>query len=123
VLRFSGVGSWAAGANLAIWNWSGTTDWGTQINNYQNPSRLVFANNSIITSNLNNINFYSDNGNSFIGNGFQKGFTETGFSGTEIIAVPEAETYIAGLFLLAGYGIYHLRRRAIRNSLVGQPEI
>jgi autotransporter-associated beta strand protein len=119
VLRFSGVGSWAANTNLAIWNWSGTTEWGTQVNNYNNPSRLVFTNNATISSNLANISFYSGSGSGFIGNGFEV----SGFSGggSEIIAVPEAETYIAGLLLLAGYGIYHLRNRAKRKILDGQP--
>ncbi len=116
ILRFSGIGSWAASATLSVWNWSGTTNWGTQINNYQTPSRLVFADNSIVDSNLNNVNFYSDNGNSFIGKGFEEPFSQSGFSGTEIIAVPETETYIAATLLLAGYGIFHLRRRAKRNT-------
>ena len=119
ILRFSGIGFWAANATLSIWNWSGTTNWGTQINNYQTPSRLVFADNSIVASNLNNINFYSDNGNSFIGKGFEEAFSQSGFSGTEIIAVPEAETYIAAAILLTGYGIFHLRRRAKRKPLEG----
>ena len=58
----------------------------------------------------------SDNGNSFIGKGFEEPFSQSGFSGTEIIAVPETETYIAATLLLAGYGIFHLRRRAKRNT-------
>ena len=105
-LRFGGIDSWASGANLAIWNWSGTTQYGTQINNYANPSNIVFTNNSNLASNLVNISFYSDSGNSFIGNGFEV----TGFSdgGSQIIAVPEPSTYIAAIFLL-GLGIYQLR--------------
>jgi len=109
VLRFSGVGSWAAGANLAIWNWSGLTQYNDPINNYQNPSRLVFTNNATLSSNLANISFYSGNGSGFIGNGFEV----SGFSGggSEIIAVPEPETYLTGVILLLGIGIY-LRRQA-----------
>jgi autotransporter-associated beta strand protein len=107
-LRFSGIGSWATGANLAIWNWSGTTQYGTQINNYATPSNLVFSNNSTLTSNLANISFYSDSGNSFVGSGFEL----SGFSGggSQIIAVPETETYFYGLALLAGIVIQYLRR-------------
>jgi autotransporter-associated beta strand protein len=108
VLRFSGVGSWAPSANLSIWNWSGTTYWGTQVNNYQTPSNLVFTTvNSTLTSNLANISFYSDNGNSFVGSGFEV----SGFAGggSEIIAVPEPETYLTGILLLLGATIYQLR--------------
>jgi autotransporter-associated beta strand protein len=106
-LRFGGIGSWSPGATLAIWNWSGTTQYGTQINNYANPSNLVFTNNSILTSNLANISFYSDSGNSFVGSGFEV----SGFSGggSQIIAVPETETYLTGFLLILGFGIYQLR--------------
>jgi autotransporter-associated beta strand protein len=120
VLRFSGVGSWAPSANLAIWNWSGTTYWGTHVNNYQTPSNLVFTTvNSTLTSNLANISFYSDNGNSFVGSGFEV----SGFSGggSEIIAVPETETYLYAVALLAGVVIQYLRRRAKRKTWEGQP--
>jgi autotransporter-associated beta strand protein len=114
VLRFSGIGSWAANTTLAIWNWSGTTDWGTQVNNYQTPSRLVFADSSMLASNLNNISFYSDNGNSFVGHGFESAFSQSGFNGTEIIAVPEPEAYLTIVILLVGMGIYHFRQRKRR---------
>jgi hypothetical protein len=118
VLRFSGVGSWAAGANLAIWNWSGTTHYGTQINNYANPSNLVFTTvNSNLTDNLANISFYSDSGNSFVGSGFEvSGFTG---GGSQIIAVPETETYFYAAALLAGLVVQYLRRRAKRKPLEG----
>ena len=107
-LRFSGVSSWAPSANLAIWNWSGTTYWGTQVNNYQNPSRLVFdTSNAALTNNLANISFYSDNGNSFVGNGLvDSSFTG---GGNLIIAVPEPETYLTGVLLILGATIYQLR--------------
>jgi len=109
VLRFSGVGSWAASANLAIWNWSGLTGYNDPINNYQTPSRLVFTNNATLSDNLANISFYSGNGTGFVGNGFERAFSDPGFSGTEIIAVPEPETYLTGIALLAAFGIYKLR--------------
>jgi autotransporter-associated beta strand protein len=114
-LRFSGIGSWATGAKLAIWNWSGTTYWGTQVNNYANPSNLVFSNNSTLTSNLANISFYSDSGNSFVGSGFEV----SGFSGggSQIIAVPETETYFYAVVLLAGLAVQYIRRRAKIKSL------
>jgi autotransporter-associated beta strand protein len=116
VLRFSGVDSWAAGANLAIWNWSGTTHYGTQINNYANPSNLVFTTvTSNLTDNLANISFYSDSGSSFVGSGFEvSGFTG---GGSQIIAVPETETYFYAVALLAGIVVQYLRRRAKRKPL------
>jgi autotransporter-associated beta strand protein len=108
-LRFGSIASWATGATLSIWNWSGTTEYGTQINNYQNPSRLVFeTSNALLTSNLDNISFYSDSGNSLVG----KGFIDSDFAGpgTLIIAVPEPETYVTGVILLLSGIIYLLRR-------------
>jgi autotransporter-associated beta strand protein len=115
-LRFSGVGSWAAGANLAIWNWSGQTQHGTNYGTYPNNSNLVFTNNSTLSSNLANISFYSDSGTTSIGSGFERGFTG---GGTEIIAVPETETYFYAVALLAGVVIQYLRRRAKRKPLEG----
>jgi len=117
-LRFGGVGSWASGANLAIWNWSGTTQYGTQINNYANPSNLVFTTvTSNLTDNLVNISFYSDSGNSFVGNGF----IDSNFAGpgTLIIAVPEPETYFYAVALLAGVVVQYIRRQAKRKPLEG----
>jgi autotransporter-associated beta strand protein len=116
-LRFGGIGSWATGATLAIWNWSGTTQYGTQVNNYATPSNLVFTNNSTLTSNLANISFYSDSGNSFVGNGFDRGFSG---GGTEIIAVPEPEAFFYAVVLLAGLGVQYIRRGAKRKLLKGQ---
>ena len=113
-LRFGGIGSWATGATLAIWNWSGTTQYGTQVNNYANPSNLVFTDNSNLHSNLALISFYSDSGSSFVGNGFDRGFSG---GGTEIIAVPEPEAFFYAVALLAGVVIQYLRRRAKRKPL------
>jgi autotransporter-associated beta strand protein len=115
-LRFSGVGSWASGTNLAIWNWSGTPRYGDPVNNYQTPSNLVFSTvTSNLTDNLANISFYSDSVNSFVGNGFEV----SGFSGggSEIIAVPEPATLVYAIVLLAGSILQHIRCRSKRRSL------
>ncbi|MCX6961791.1 MAG: hypothetical protein NTZ08_05005 [Verrucomicrobia bacterium] len=112
-LRFGSIASWAAGANLAIWNWSGQTQHGTNYGTYPNSSNLVFTNNSTLSSNLANISFYSDSGTTSIGSGFERGFTG---GGTEIIAVPETETYFYAVALLVGIVIQYLRRRAKRKS-------
>ena len=114
-LRFGGIGSWASGATLAIWNWSGTTQYGTQINNYATPSNIVFTDNSNLNSNLSFISFYSDSGSSFVGNGFEQGFSPGG--GTEIIAVPEPEAFFYAAALLAGIVVQFVRRRAKQKSL------
>ena len=114
-LRFSGIGSWASGANLAIWNWSGQTQYGTNYGTYPNNSSLVFTNNSTLSSNLANISFYSDSGTTSIGSGFELGFTGSG-GGSLIIAVPEPETYFYAVALLAGIVIQYLRRRARRKT-------
>jgi autotransporter-associated beta strand protein len=108
-LRFGSIASWAAGANLAIWNWSGRTEYGTNYGTYPNSSNLVFTNNSTLSSNLANISFYSDSGTTSIGSGFERGFSG---GGTEIIAVPETETYFYAVALLAGVVVQYLRRRA-----------
>jgi autotransporter-associated beta strand protein len=112
-LRFGSIASWAPGATLSIWNWSGTTRYGDQINNYQTPSNLVFTNNATLTNNLANISFYSDSGITSIGSGFERGFTG---GGTEIIAVPEPETYLTGVILLLGGTIYLFRRAKSREG-------
>ena len=114
ILRFSGL-SWASGASnakLAIWNWSGTPQHGPPVNDYTNPSHVVFTSNANLTSeNLAKISFYSGNGIGFVGNAFSDSFSDPGFSGTEIIAVPEPETYLTGVILLL-VGVIYLRRQA-----------
>jgi autotransporter-associated beta strand protein len=115
-LRFGSIASWAAGANLAIWNWSGRTEYGTNYGTYPNNSNLVFTNNSTLSTNLANISFYSDSGTTSIGSGFERGFTG---GGTEIIAVPETETCFYAVALLAGVVVQYLRRRAKRKPLEG----
>ena len=91
-LRFGGIGSWASGATLAIWNWSGTTQYGTQVNNYANPSHVVFTDKTNLTGNLGKISFYSGSGIGFIGNVFEDSFSQSGFAASmEIIDVPGPE--------------------------------
>jgi hypothetical protein len=124
ILRFGGVGSWAPSANLAIWNWNGTP--------LHNPGNLppsggtrhvVFASNSGLDPYLDRISFYSGSGSGFVGNAFEDTFSDPSFSGTEIIAVPETETYFYALALLAGVVVQYLRRRANRKAREGQPPI
>jgi hypothetical protein len=110
ILRFGGVGSWASSANLAIWNWNGMNQYNTPVGDGANNRRVVFTNNSGLDSYLDRISFYSGNGTGFAGNAFEDSFSQSGFAtSTEIIAVPEPETYITGVLLLLGFGIYQLR--------------
>jgi autotransporter-associated beta strand protein len=123
ILRFGGVGSWATGANLAIWNWKGINEYGTPVGDGIANRNIVFtdaASPNDLTNYLNRISFYSDSGSSFVGNAFERSFIESGFTtGTEIIAVPETETYLYAVALLAGVVIQYLRRRAKRKPLGG----
>ena len=113
ILRFSGL-SWASGASnatLAIWNWSGTPQHGPPVNDYTNPSHVVFTSDANLTSeNLAKISFYSGNGIGFVGNAFADSFSQSGFAtSTQIIPVPEPETYLTCLILFLGFGIYQFR--------------
>jgi hypothetical protein len=114
-LRFSGVGSWASNTSLAIWNWNGINQYGTPVGDGANNRHVVFTDATGLNSYLDRISFYSDNGSSFVGNAFEV----SGFSGggTEIIAVPEPETYLYALTLLAGLVVQYIRSRAKRKSL------
>ena len=116
-LRFGGVGSWASGTNLAIWNWNGINEYGTSVGDGLNNRHVVFTNNSGLDSYLDRISFYSDSGSSFVGNAFAvNGFTPGG--GTEIIAVPEPESYATALMLLLAIGaVQSIRRRAKQKLL------
>ena len=77
---------------------------------------LTLGANSTLYSNFANISFYSDSGTTSIGSGFERGFSG---GGTEIIAVPETETYFYAVALLVGIVIQYLRRRAKRKPLGG----
>jgi hypothetical protein len=60
---------------------------------------------------LANISFYT----SSFSSGLTSGFTGSGFQNSvngEIFGVPEPSTYVLGLLLLGGMGVYYLRKRA-----------
>jgi hypothetical protein len=59
---------------------------------------------------LDRISFYSSNGgDSFLGTGFELGFS-SGFA-DQIIPVPEPETYATGLLLLLGGAVWMWKRK------------
>jgi autotransporter-associated beta strand protein len=115
-LRFAGVGSWANTANLAIWNWNGINQYGTPVGDGASNRHVVFTDATGLDSYLDRISFYSGSGTGFSGNAFEQGFSG---GGTEIIAVPETETYFYAVVLLAGVVVQYLRRRAKRKLLEG----
>jgi len=121
ILRFGGVGSWDSGASLAIWNWNGTPKYNENNAPYSGGTRhIVFASNSGLDQYLDRISFYSGSGSGFVGTAFEDSFSQSGFTGTEIIAVPETETYFYAVALLVGLLVQYLRRRAKRKSWDGQ---
>jgi len=108
-LRFSGVGSWANTANLAIWNWNGINQYNTPVGDGANNRHIVFTDATGLDTYLDRISFYSGSGTGFSGSGFAQGFSG---GGTEIIAVPEPETYAtAGILLFAGALLQWMRRK------------
>jgi autotransporter-associated beta strand protein len=77
---------WAKNTNLSIWNWD-----------FSDTKHIYFGTDSkgLSENQLQQISFYSDFGNSFIGNAF---ISNTG----EITTIPEAQTIIAATLILLG---------------------
>ena len=107
-LRFGGVGSWASNTTLAIWNWNGINQYTTPVGSGADNRHVVFTSNLGLGDYLDRISFYSDNGSSFAGTAFEQGFSG---GGTEIIAVPEPETWATGILLVLSSGIWLWRKR------------
>ena len=99
-LRFSGVGAWASGTFLSIWNWNGINQYGTPVGDGANNRHVVFTDATGLGSYLDRISFYSGSGTGFAGTAFEEGFSGAG-GGTEIRVVPEPGTYITAAILLA----------------------
>ena len=104
ILTLGSVSSWTTGAILNIWNWTGTARTAGGVDRL-----MVSSTTGWTTTNLGNINFYSDSGSSLIGGGGAM------FSGLEIVAVPEPGTFLVGLALL-GF-ITGLERKRIASLL------
>ena len=110
-LTFNGIRGLDSTSQLHIWNWNGTTVYGdssitggegayTHLYNSAGASDLTAAE-------LGRISFYSGSGTGFLGTG--------GFSGIEIIPVPEPSVLVSALALVAGL-IFSLSRRLPRKS-------
>jgi len=99
---------------LSVYNWTGTTLWegGTGNNTDQ-----IYAGNSLNTTELNNISFYSSlDASSFRGTGYQ---IMTGDFSHELGPIPEPSTWVAMAALaLAGTTIDIRRRRPSASSII-----
>jgi hypothetical protein len=107
------------GNNLSIYNWTGQTLWGGT--NRDNTDQ-VYIMAAVTPEELDRISFYSSNGgDSFLGTGFELGFS-SGFA-DQIIPVPEPETYATGLLLLLGGAVWMWKRKpnTCQRALAGQP--
>ena len=97
--------------NLSIYNWSGTTKWGTTYGT--GTDRIFFGTGNYTAS---NVKFYSGEvgSDSFVGNGFDMGLPATtwegGFTGHYILPVPEPETWATAVILLVGGMVWFLKR-------------
>ena len=117
LIRFNSINWSNPNALLSIYNWTGTPQWQGGTGN--NTDQVYFTNSILSESELQRISFYSSSDqSSFVGNAYQ--ITGGDFN-REIIAVPETETYLYALALLAGYAVQYLRRRAKRNPLEAHP--
>lgn len=86
---------WAKNTSLSIWNWDSS-----------DTSHIYFGTDSkgLSETQLQQISFYSDFGNSFIGNAF---ISNTG----EITTIPETQTIITAMLILLGSIVHFMRKR------------
>ena len=90
---------WATDTSLSIWNWD-----------FSGTNHIYFGTDSqgLSDAQLQQISFYSDFGNSFIGNAF---ISNTG----EIRTVPEAQTIVVATVLLLGGIAHFIKQRQSRS--------
>lgn len=86
---------WASNTSLSIWNWD-----------FSGTNHIYFGSNAngLSENQLKQISFYSDFGNSFIGNAF---ISNTG----EITTIPETQTLITAMLILLGSIAHFMRKR------------
>jgi autotransporter-associated beta strand protein len=102
LIRFNSINWSNANALLSIYNWTGNTQWSGSPGG--GTDQLLFTDASGLNGNLSRISFYSDLGQSLI----SSSSFAVGSSPTEIIAVPEPESYLTGILLILGFSIYQL---------------
>ncbi|MEI8292590.1 MAG: autotransporter-associated beta strand repeat-containing protein [bacterium] len=122
LIQFNGINWNNANAMLSIYNWTGTTLW--QGGTGSNTDQIYFTNSTLTAQQLQQISFYSDFGQSFLGTAFQ---ISGGTYDREIIAVPEPGGYFAGSSLVAFLGINLLwrgrRPKALGSWSRGSPPL
>jgi autotransporter-associated beta strand protein len=110
VLHFASIANLTT-YTLNIFNWSGNTVWSGSPGG---GTDQFYIDQNLSSTQLSNINFYSGTEtSSFLSTGFQ---IIGGSFNQEIVAVPEPETYAAGVALLAGLGWHLLRTRRRRAA-------
>jgi autotransporter-associated beta strand protein len=113
-LTFGSIGGLSSNSTLSIYNWNGTTVWGTlsQTGGAGQYTHLYDLS-SLSTTELSYISFYSGSGTGFLGTGT--------FSGNEIVPVPEPAVVIAAMMLIGWLAASHratllaLLRRRVRS--------
>jgi len=99
VLTFSDF-NYVSGS-LEIWNWDGEfADGGGN-------DQILFD--SPFSSNLNQIRFYRDDGSDLIE-------WPTGFTGNELLPIPETSTFLQGMIILVAAAALHLHRKKQKQS-------
>ncbi|MCX6968500.1 MAG: autotransporter-associated beta strand repeat-containing protein, partial [Verrucomicrobia bacterium] len=100
-LTFASLAGWTAGQTLKIYNWSGT------LGHSGGTDQLIFTSTAGLSSHLNQILFYSNNGTTQVGTGTMiYGNGELG----PLSGVPEPSTYIGAIALLGLVGWRERRR-------------
>jgi len=89
---------WAKNTSLSIWNW-----------NFSGENHIYFGSQGLSDAQLQQISFYSDFGNSFIGNAFLS-------NDGEITTIPEAQTFVVAILLFLG-GMAHWVRVGFRLKM------
>lgn len=110
VFAASNGSSWTVNTTLSIWNWNGTNQYGTSYG--AGDRHIFFGSNAsgLLANQLNQISFYSDSGNSFIGKAWINSHGEIG-------AVPEPEAIVTAVVLLVGSGVVWVRRRMAKKTV------
>lgn len=113
-LTFGSISGLAGDRTLSIWNWNGTTLWGTtsEAGGAAQYTRLYDLQNKLSPTELASISFYGGSGTDFLGTG--------SFVGTEIVPVPEPTAFLTATLLL-GYAIFFQYSR--RHGKVHEPSV
>jgi fibronectin-binding autotransporter adhesin len=96
-----------SGYKLRFYNWDGNSVWS---GNPGAGNDRIYVNGAIDGGTLANISFYSGFGSGFLSNAFQ---IDGGLYANQIIAVPEPETWVTAILMLAGLSYMAFWRRRV----------